>query len=215
MGNRDLVRAWEAALSGYPLAYSEGRRRSPQIALAAPLPVGVTSDCELVDIFLEEAVDPSSVLTAVPARLPEGIEPLAVTEVGVDGPSLQSLLRCAEYEVTLPAGAVKVDVLRSRIDDLLAAGSRPVEYRRGEKVKNYDLRPLVLAVEMETVGEALVIRMHLRAEQDRSARADQVLLALGIEAQARIHRTRLELDEVPAALQAYRRAREPTGSELQ
>ena len=50
----DLMRFWERALrrAELPVAYSEGFSPHAQIALAAPLPVGTTSDCELMDVFM-------------------------------------------------------------------------------------------------------------------------------------------------------------------
>ena len=69
--NRELVAAWESAIrqAGFSLAYSEGRRPSPQIALAAPLPLGVTSDFELADVYLAQAADPAVVLRVLGAHL--------------------------------------------------------------------------------------------------------------------------------------------------
>jgi radical SAM-linked protein len=54
LSHLDLMRLWERALrrAGLPLAYSEGFTPHPQIALAAPLLVGVTSDAELMDVSL-------------------------------------------------------------------------------------------------------------------------------------------------------------------
>jgi radical SAM-linked protein len=215
LSNRDLVAAWEAAVSnaGFSLAYSEGKRPSPQIALAAPLPLGVTSDFELADIYLAEPADPTEVMLAVRAHLPDGIEPISCVELGVDGPSLQSQLRRAAYEVVLPGGTSSIS-LRQRVQEILAADTLPAEYVRTNKVKAYDLRPLILSFDVHEAGESPVIRMRLRAEQENTARADQVLLALGIEGECRIHRTRLELDDVSAVLQMYRRAGEPTGADL-
>ncbi len=215
LSNRDLVRAWEAALgeAGYDVAHSEGRRNSSFISIAAPLPQGMTSDFELADIYLEEIADPPTVLAAVAPCLPPGIEALCVSEVGVDAPSLQSRLRWAEYEVTMSRDTAPTDI-ESRIAALLDARALPSEYVRTNRVKSYDLRPLVQSIEVSRDSrDSLVIEMRLRAEQDRTARADQVLLALGIVEPADIRRTRLEVEEVNSALLAHRRAGAPDGSE--
>jgi radical SAM-linked protein len=216
MSNRELVTAWESAVrdASYALSYSEGRRPSPQVALAAPLPLGVTSDGELADIFLEQATDPGSVASKLNSCLPEGIQVIDVSEVGVDGPSLQSQLRRAEYEVVLQSPCVSAADVNWRAAALLDARSIPTEYTRANKVKSYDLRPLILSIAAADQAETTVIHMRLRAEQENTARADQVLLALGIAGDARIHRTRLELEAVPAVLQSYRRVGEPAGEGL-
>ena len=51
--------------------------------------------------------------------------------------------------------------------------------------------------------------MRLRAEPEMTGRADQVLVALGLPEASHIHRRRLCVDEVQAALLGYRRANEP------
>jgi len=208
LSNRDLVRIWDDAITGagFNVARSEGRRASPQVALAAPIPLGMTSHCEIADIFLSEPADPDRVLASLQPLLPSGIEAVAVTEVGVDTRSLQSQLRWAEYEVTLSPGTAVVDDLRDAVARLLAADSLPSEYQRANRVKTYDLRPLILAIYVAGTDTAPILRMRLRAEPERTARADQVVLALALPAAAATRRTRLELDEVPVVTRAHRRA---------
>ena len=48
----DLMRLWERALrrASIPIAYSQGFSPHPKISIAAPLPIGVTSDGEFMDI---------------------------------------------------------------------------------------------------------------------------------------------------------------------
>jgi radical SAM-linked protein len=203
-----IVGAFEAA--GYSVSYSEGKRPVPQVALAAPLPQDVTSECELADVFLSEAVRSCEAAERVGEHLPEGMTALLVTEVGVGAPSLQSQLRWAEYDVVIPANGLQPGDVRDAVGRLLSASSLPVEHARENRVRRYDLRPLVLGMEVEDVpGNGVAIRMRLRAEQDMTGRADQTLAALGLPPAASIRRTRLEVEEVPPALAAYRRAGEP------
>ena len=209
LSNRDLARVWDEALerTGYAVARSEGKRPGPLIALAAPLPLGVTSDCELVDVFLSLPADPRRVLAALKEGVAPGIEPLTVEEVGVDAPSLQSQMRWAEYEVCL---ASDLDAAQGAADRLLAAVTFPVEFQRGDRVKKFDLRPLIIDMEPgDGCHEGTLLRMRLRAAPENAARADQVLLALGLPAAGRVHRTRLELEQVPTAVLAYRRRGSP------
>ncbi|MDO8616544.1 MAG: TIGR03936 family radical SAM-associated protein [Dehalococcoidia bacterium] len=212
LSQRELVGAWEnaAKAAGLPLAYSEGKRPAAQISVAAPLPLNVTSDSERVDVFFGERVDPGEARALITPQLPPGIELMAAEEVGVGGPSLQSQLRWAEYEVEVPAGSVSAEGLRRAIADLLRADTLPSEYRRESKVRLYDLRPLILDLRLqERRDDALVLCMRLRAEPEMTGRADQVLLALGIAQAGRIHRRRLYLEEAQAAVLAYRRLGEP------
>lgn len=204
---RELIEAWERAVreAGLALAYSEGKRKTAQISVAAPLPQGVTSDGELVEVYLSERVEPREALEALGWRLPPGVEAFAVEEVGVLAPSLQSQLRWAEYEVEVE----RCDERKARdaVEGLLAASTLPAEYRRETRVRQYDLRPLVLSLRVEGSREGrVVVTMRLRAEPEMTGRADQVVLALGLPDAARIHRKRLQVGEVQPAVLAYRRA---------
>jgi radical SAM-linked protein len=61
-GHLDLHKAWERALrragsrSALRLAYSQGFHPQPRIHLACALPLGFTSECEVVDVWLENEI---------------------------------------------------------------------------------------------------------------------------------------------------------------
>jgi radical SAM-linked protein len=214
MRHRDIVDAWEVAAKAaeLPVSYSQGKRPAAQISLAAPLPQGVTSDGEYVDLFLESIVDPADALRRIARQLPVGLEAVEVREVGVSASSVQAQLRWAEYEIDVPRGERGEDDVRRAIECLLAVQTLPSEYRRDSKVRAYDLRPLVLDLRLVgATADSLRIWMRLRAEQENTARADQVVLALGLPEPTRVHRKRLSLDDVPAVLQAFRKAGEREG----
>ncbi len=210
--HRELMGLLEQAArgAGLVLAYSEARRRAPQISVAAPLPVGVTSDCELADLFLAERVEPLDAAARLAGALPPGIEPIAAWEVGLAAPSLQSQVRWAEYEAEAPPEGLRLNEVRKRIEALLAVETFPWEHRRQTKVRRYDLRPLVLGLRAQQKGGGLFLfTLRLRAGQEMTARADQVVAALGLSAPLRIHRCRLYVEETQPAVAAYRRVGEP------
>ncbi|MEK7248066.1 MAG: TIGR03936 family radical SAM-associated protein [Chloroflexota bacterium] len=209
--HRDIVNAWESAAreAGLEVSHSTGKRPAAQISLAAPLPQGATSGCEIIDVYLESRVDPADALARIAGKFPPGIEPFEATEVGVGAPSVQANLRWAEYEVEAPAGDRSEDDVRRAIEGLLSSPTIPAEYRREAKVRAYDLRPLVLDVRLlGRTGDSFRLSMTLRAEQDNTARADQVVLALSLPEPTRVHRKQLAMEEVPAVVIAYRRAGE-------
>jgi radical SAM-linked protein len=212
LGHRDIVAAWADAANaaGLAVSYSEGKRPAPQISLASPLPMGATSDAEIADIALDCRVDPRAALGDIVAHLPPGIIATAVREVGVNAPAVQASLRWAEWEVAIPEDGIAEKDVRAAIEKLLAADTWPMVYAREKKSREYDLRPLVLDVRLCGRSESeYIIRMRLRCEQDATARADQTVLALGLPAATRVHRTRLEVDDTPPAIRAYRRLGDP------
>lgn len=201
-----LALAQAVRSAGLPLAFSEGRRPTPQISIAAPLPVGVTSSCELADVYLEGRVEPDDFLAALRSSLPAGLEALAAGEIGLAAPALQTQVRWAEYEADVPADGRSAEEVRSTISGLLAARSLEWEQQREKKMRRYDLRRLVVSLLLEAEGEGVYrLAMRLRIGQERSGRAEQVAAALGLATPLRIHRRRLHVETTPPAVAAYRR----------
>jgi radical SAM-linked protein len=207
----DLMRLWERALrrAAIPLAYSQGFSPSPRLALAAPLPVGVTSSGELMDVYLAQRVTPQHFVKTVSRQVPPGIAVLEAREVGLGLPSLQSQVRWSEYQVDVPTDRTVGDV-RQAVADLLAAQSIPWQHQREKEVRHYDLRPLVQDVRVEALEDGrCTLNMRLRTDSQASGRAEQVAAALGFPAPTRIHRRRLILEEVSPAVQSWRRHGQP------
>jgi radical SAM-linked protein len=209
----DMMRFWERALrrAAIPVTYSEGFSPHPQIALAAPLAVGTTSDCELMDVFLDERMTPRAFIDAVAQQVPPAITVTAARETGLALPSLQADVRAAEYEVDAPVPAGTY--VPAAIETMLAAETIPWQHKREDEVKSYDLRPLIIELGIVSRGDAprddarVCLRMLLRNDSTTGAgRPEQVALALGLETPARIHRTRLVLAERSPAREAYRKA---------
>lgn len=144
LGHLDLFRAWERVLrrASLPLLYSQGFNPRPRMAIALPLPVGLTGEGELLDIFLTHPVSPLEIAHRVHPQLPAGLVIRGVEEVDPGAPSLQSQLRAAEYIVRLKTGHPD---LSQRVQELLAAESCPRQ-RRG---REYDLRPLIQALSVD------------------------------------------------------------------
>jgi radical SAM-linked protein len=200
----DLMRFWERALrrAGIPVAYSEGFSPHAQIALAAPLPVGTTSDAELMDVFLEQPMPPAAVIRAIGAQLPAAIQARSVEEIGLGLPSLQAEVRFAEYDVDVAAG---LDEARAAAERFLAAASVPWEHKRESETRSYDIRAFVDTIGVSSATPGVVtLRMRLRNDSSGSGRPEQVVAALGLAAPQRIHRTRLLLAGTSPTREAWR-----------
>ena len=203
----DLMRLWERALrrAGIDIAYSEGFTPHAQLSLAAPLAVGVTSDGELLDVFLGNRLTPLDFMRGVGRQLPAGVEALEVEEVGLRAPSLQSELRAAEYEVLLPATLTEEDA-REAIERFLAAESVPWEQVRDGEMRRYDIRALVQHVWLDRSNNGSpVVGMRVRADSSGSGRPEQVIAAMALPEPTSIHRRKLVLAESSPAHEAWRR----------
>lgn len=193
IGNLDLYTLWERAArrAGLPLTYSQGFHPQPKIHFGAPLPLGFSSRCELLDMRLNEDLDLESLVARLNEALPPDLRVTKVETVDDSTPALQTLVASATYEVRLHEDC-PITELAGRADALLRAKTLPRE-RRG---KRYDLRPLIedLRVRPDPRDGTETIEMRLKAQEGATGRPDEVLEVLGIKREdARIERTALTL----------------------
>lgn len=192
----DLMRCWQRALrrAEIPLAYSEGFSPHPRISLAAPLPIGVTSEAELMDITLQKAVSPYFLIQTLRKQLPPGIDILEVQQISLMTPSLQSQVRYAEYRVMVKAGK-NVGEMQTAIASLLEAERLPWQHMRDTGPRHYDLRALIKHIWLVSHGgSTFTLGMRLRCDPQGTGRPEQVSQALGLtEYPDSIHRIKLIL----------------------
>jgi radical SAM-linked protein len=179
IGHLDLHKIWERSSrrAGLNLSYSQGFHPQPKIQLASALPLGFSSSCELVDLWIEGNVDYSTFPSLFSHAVPPGLEILSVVEVADKNPPLQTQVVSAIYRVTF---LDKLDTgwLAQKITVLLQEVSIPRE-KRG---KAYDLRPLIESVEILGAGKLNPegLSMQLAAREGATGRPEEVLDAIGI-----------------------------------
>lgn len=197
-GHLDLHKLWERAArrAELPLAYSQGFHPQPKMTIAAALPLGFSSRCEVMDMRLEHDIILEGLQARLQQTLPSGIQVLNVESADERAPALQTQVASAEYEVAL-AEAVVGSELKRKIDSVMESESI-IRTRRG---KQYDLRPLIEELQvLESSGSPLIqeqapalqIFMRLAAREGATGRPEEVLDVLGIAfEETRIERTRL------------------------
>ena len=192
----DILRLWQRALhrAEISLAYSEGFSPHPRISLAAPLPIGVTSQAELMDILCTKWGSPHFLTAAISQQLPPGIEILQVYQVALTMPPLQSQVRYAEYKVEVKTEKGQKDI-ESALTKLLSIKHLPWQHQRDTGTRNYDLRALIDDLWfIDWHSGSCTIGMRLRCDNSGSGRPEQVATALGFAHHPQlIHRTKLIL----------------------
>jgi radical SAM-linked protein len=203
----DLHKLWERAArrAELPLAYSQGFHPQPRMNIAAALPLGFSSRCEVLDMRLEHEIPLEGLGERLQETLPTGIQVSGIEHVDEKLPALQTQVAYAEYEVTLTE-PVDVSELKRQIDSIMESNSI-IRERRG---KTYDLRPLIEELKiMESNGLPLAqeqapalhkIFMRLAAREGATGRPEELLDTLGIAFEGtRIERTRLIFNLAKAA----------------
>ncbi len=192
IGHLDLAKTWERVLrrARFPVEYTQGFNQRPRLQFAAALPVGVSSESEYLDVWLTarlEGDDPRRWIESLNAASPAGLRTLSVAEVPIKANALPTQVTFAEYEIKFDGEGPGGEALRDRVDSLLAQTSI---MRQGHK-NPYDLRPRILALEVDDAG---VLHARLSANERANARPDELLDALGLDAtRAKIHRRKLYL----------------------
>lgn len=197
LSHLDMMRLWERALrrGGIPLAYSQGYKPKPKIAIGAPLPVGYLSEGELMDLYLSRRMTPYTFMHQMDPALPAGVRLMGVEEVNPRLPSLQSQIRAAEYRVTIHT-EVLPGAIGEQLQQLLDTESLPRRQQRHDgKVREYDLRPLIEDLWLYRWQEEIcAVGMRLRVGDGAAGRPEEVIQAMDPTAVVQtIERTRLIL----------------------
>ena len=189
--HRDVVASWEAAVraSGLPLAETQAATPRPRIVFAAPLPVGMLGEHELIDIGLTECRQAHEVRHAVLAAIPSGHELVDMHDVWTGAPTLPSLVVAADYSArvtVLPVAAkqavdqatsgegtpdeVTTDdgeagrLLDAAVEAFLASPRVEIQREKGGGAISLDIRPLVSRLQRgASLGDgAFGLHMRLR-----------------------------------------------------
>lgn len=191
--NLDLAKVWERTLrrANLPILYTQGFNTRPRIQLACPLPVGITSECEILDIALRETIELDELAEKISAVSPTGLEIMRIESVPIHASALQSLVRSAEYRIHFEDG-VNLSLLKEKIDQLLTQSQLVTSKDRKGRKTVYDLRPLIYALHLDEAGDLIA---HLAVGDRGNLRPEELLALLELEdAFVSIHRFRLHIE---------------------
>jgi len=128
-----LLRCFIRALARakLPIKYSEGFNPHPSITFLLPLPIGVTSVCELVDMEFIEALPREVVRDKLNETLPPDLEIIEVALPTHKAKNLKSASYDITFESALGVDFAKIEEFLSRDEILIMKKSK-----RGEKEVN-------------------------------------------------------------------------------
>lgn len=178
--NLDIAKIWERALrrADLPILYTQGFNTRPRIQLAMPLPLGITSECEILDAVLRERIEfqEAELIDRLLQVAPRGLTIHAIAEVEARASAMQSLVLSAEYRIRFEDG-IDASMLRARIDDLLNRESIIVEKVRKRRRSVMDLRPLIIELYLDEANDLIA---HLSVGDRGNMRPDQLIEQMGL-----------------------------------
>jgi radical SAM-linked protein len=190
-GHLDMQVVWERCLrrARLPLMYSQGFHPQPRINQACPLPLGMTSQMEITDFWLEPDISLDEIRSMLFTALPPGIEVIELIEVELRSPSLQTQVVSANFLATFLI-SFDSDNLHHSLKEVINSTSLP----RIRREKPYDLRPLILDLSvLQTIQPSQPhLSMQLSTRDGATGRPEEVISALGFDPlDTRIERVRL------------------------
>ena len=184
-GNLDVHKIWERTLrrARLPLAYSQGFHPQPKINQACPLPLGLLSRAEIIDIWLDPDLPLEQVEEQLAKNTPPGIEIDHLEAIDLHEPALQTRVAASRYQVTmipLPGDTeLGLEELSEKVSALLSSASLPRQWRD----RPYDLRPYIQQLEIispDGKGQPILL-IQLSAREGATGRPEEVLSAMGFD----------------------------------
>jgi radical SAM-linked protein len=202
----DVLRHWERAIrrAGLPLSYSRGFTPHPKLAFASPLPLGFAGEREIMDVLLDERVDPADFEVRLTAESTAELAIVAAREVPLGAPPPQAAMLWSDYRVAVPA--LQPALACERVEAFLATSTLAWREQRGEREREYDLRAATAWVTVRPIDGGAELAMRLKTDQHITARPEAILAALvpGFEPQC-FTRTDIILDERSPGRELWRR----------
>lgn len=176
-GHLDLVRIWTRLLrrAEVPVAFSQGFHPHPRISFSPPLPVGMQSEDEYIDIDLAVEITADELFKRLCRAAPDDLEPVEVVLSSNRLESLAGRVRRMEYLLPVEGNGSRTGKLTS----FLASESVPIRRVRGKKVRDVDLRPFVEMVDPDDSPGWW--RVRLVVDNGATARLEELGEAWGLD----------------------------------
>ena len=188
----DVAKIWERVLrrADLPIMYTQGFNTRPRIRLAMPLPLGISSECEILDVSLRQRidVDEAALRSQLLAVAPQGLTIGRIVEVDLRASTLHSLIDSAEYRIHF-LDEVDPEYLRLKISEIMNRKSIIIDRTRRRKRSVMDIRPLILALYLDDAHDMIA---HLSVGDRGNLRPDQLIELMELsEFHHSVHRYKL------------------------
>ena len=125
-----------------PIKYSSGFHPAPRISFGDALPLGVSSQTEIVDLSLTHWLEPQQVMTRLNSNLPEGVKVLQARAWPRTGEAPANSVVAATYKVPLPTATNTR--LEQELQTFLHQKEIITTRKKKNRIEQIDLRPWVL-----------------------------------------------------------------------
>ena len=179
-----------------PVAYSSGFNPHPLFVFGMPLPVGVTSEDEYVDISFTEDLKENDIAERINHAMPPAVRILAVKKLPPRAENIMKSVVASKYRVAVQLGDEDCSApdAFAKLKAVFEAGEPLVVLKRTKSgERETDIMPMILSVEQESECSILITTAagninNLRPELALSSLAEKAGISLRV---LNIHRLRL------------------------
>lgn len=159
----DVMRTFQRCFlrAGLVVRHSQGFHPHPLMSILLPLPVGQSSDCELLDFETEGEVDIPALIASMNDGMPYGIHILSCEEPQKPVRELKTLRARVEweYDAGVPDGAEEA------LGALFARESLVIQKRTKRRaLAEVDIRPMLESVDFQREGDRLILTVAVQAQ---------------------------------------------------
>lgn len=176
-----LTRVLRRAISRahIPVAFSEGYSRLPRIAFSPPLPVGLTSEAEFVDLQLSQPQDISALRDNLKQGFPPGLEVQEVVFLSPRARSLDEVINFMVYRVSLKI-EMSLAEIKKRLLELLAQEEIWIKRPREKGEKSVEIRGFIneIMVKETSPSDIYEFKLFILNSHSGTARPMEVITAI-------------------------------------
>lgn len=169
----DVARIFEitARKTSIPLVYTQGKSPHPKFSFGPPLPVGITSIAEYLDVEIE-LKDGTDIQTQLNSVFPEGIQIVQYKILFVKVPALSAVINLADYKINWHDSGVPEKV----VSNWMKSEEVWIDSKIRDEIQKINIRPYV--EEMQIDDNELYVRT--QAVEGKMARITDILDSLKI-----------------------------------
>lgn len=157
----DLMRNMQRSFSraGFELKYSEGFNPHPKISILVPLPLGCSSECELMDFELNNDCDIKTFAETLTKALPEGLK---VTEVYFPSRKVAEL-KWIEIDGIFEYDSLDSEFAASKLNEFFASGEIVITKKTKRGMGETDIKPGIKSIDFTAADKTVCVKAILSA----------------------------------------------------
>jgi radical SAM-linked protein len=151
----DMLKLFDRAArrGGVPVAYSSGFNPHPQFVFGMPLPVGVTSEAEYVDVETPVMIPEQEIMERFNNAFPPSVKVLEVKLLPKGAENIMKSVVASEYKVKVLFNGINAEKGIEEMIKLLAAREPLVVMKRTKSgTRETDIMPMIIGIKALEVG---------------------------------------------------------------